>query len=87
MVKALPGEEVPPNSYVKLKVKNMSVLDKMAPNVVKLEVDSEKTSLTLDVNSSLREKIIEGVKQQGVKDEVLSLALSEIESLLVGVSE
>ena len=88
LVKAAPGEEVPRNSYVKLKVKNKTdILSEKSPNIVRWEVDSKKASLTLDVNSSLRDKLIEGVKQQGAEEDVLSLALAEIESLLMNVSE
>lgn len=86
LVKAAPGEEVPLNAYVKLRVKNKTeILAERSPNVVRWEVDSKKTSLSLDINSSLKEKLIDGVKQQGADGEILELALEEIESLLLDV--
>lgn len=88
LVKATPGEKVPPNAYVKLKVTNKAdLLSEKAPNVVRWEVDAKKASLTLDINSSLKDRLIDGVKQQGAEDEVLSIALAEIESLLLKATE
>lgn len=88
LVKASPGEEVPVNAYVKLLVKNKTeILSEKTPNVVRWEVDSKKTTLTLDINSSLKDKLIDGVKQQGADGEVLEIALEEIESLLLNAIE
>jgi DNA repair exonuclease SbcCD nuclease subunit len=88
LVKALPGEEVPVNSYVKLKVKSKTdLLSEKSPNVVRWEVDSKKVALTLDVSSTLKDKLIEGVKQQGAEGEVLEFALEEIESLLLSEAD
>lgn len=88
MVRAAPGEKVPLNSYVKLRVKKKSDLltTERPSNVVRVELEPSKTTLSLDVDSSIKEKLIEGVKQQGATGDVLEMALSEIESLLLNAN-
>lgn len=85
LVKAAPGDKVPDNSYVKLKVTNKSeILSAKNPNVVRVEIASSKVSLSIDVNSTLKDKLVAGVKQQGAAGDVLGFAIKEIESLLMG---
>lgn len=89
LVKISPGQTAPPNSYVKYSIKNKADVDlqSLPENVVRVEISSPKAELSLDVNSSLREKLIEGISQQGAEGQVLKFALSEIDSLMRTVDQ
>lgn len=83
-ITAKKGDIIPPNSYVKWKVDSKDeVPDSLPENVVKIDISSPDNTLALDViDGSLREKLLEGVKQQGASAEELALAEMEISSLL-----
>lgn len=82
-VKAKFGDVIPSNSYVKWKFESEEdIPDDIPSNVVKIEISSKENSLSLGVDGSLRDKLLEGVKQQGATEEELSLAEIEVASLL-----
>lgn len=89
LVKAGKDDVVPTGAFVKLKVKDAQELASLSlpDNVVKFDYEKSITSLSIDVGSSLRDKLLDGLRQQNPTDEELEIALSEIETLLSSVVE
>lgn len=82
LVKARKGDDIPPGAYVKLVGKRDDLVDSdRESNVVKVAFDTPETSLSLEFDNSLEEKILEGVKQQCDDPEVLAVAEREVSSL------
>lgn len=87
LVRATVGSVVPPNSYVKWVLSSKEELPKSVPhNVVSIEISSPENSLSLDIDGSLSDKLLEGVKQQGASDAEQLIAQTEIASLLLLVA-
>ena len=89
LVKAKIGDSVPSNAYVKLVLDSKSdlVSEDIPTNVVKYEVKKTLSSLSLDMSGSLKQLLIDGVKQQGAEGTVMDMALEEIESLLLSFQD
>ena len=89
LVKAHKGDTIPPNSYVKLLVSNKTDIlkDNVPDNVVRVEMSSPSTTLSLDLNSSLKTKLVDGVTQQGATGDILDIAMSEIDSMIKAATE
>jgi DNA repair protein SbcD/Mre11 len=89
LVKAGKDDIVPKGAFVKLKVRDAQELSSMElpENVVKFDYEKSITSLAIDVGSSLRDKLTQGIRQQNPTDEELEIALGEIETLLSSVVE
>jgi len=90
LVVAKKNDEVPPNSYVKWVLSSKDDLPSELPsNVVKVHFvhEDKDASLSLDVNSSLKEKLLSGIKTKGGEDIDMVLAESEVDSLLSMVSD
>jgi len=83
-VKATKDDPIPPNSYVKWIFSSRDDIPDLIPNnVVSIQIAPKENSLSLDIDGSLGDKLLEGVKQQGASEDELVLAQSEIESLLL----
>lgn len=89
LVKAVIGSDVPENSYVKLLLTKKSQLltEDLPSNVVKFDMDPASSTLSLDLTGTIKEKLIEGVVQQGATDEILAIATAEVESLLLSFQD
>ena len=84
LVRATVGSVIPPNSYVKWVLSSKEELPESVPsNVVSIEISSKENSLSLDIDGTLGDKLMAGVKQQGASDEEQLLAQTEIASLLL----
>jgi DNA repair exonuclease SbcCD nuclease subunit len=83
-VTAKKGDIIPPNAYVKWKFDSKDEIPDVLPeNVVKVSISADESALSLDIiDGSLRDKLLEGVKQQGASPEELALAETEVASLL-----
>ena len=82
-IKAKKGDVVPPNAYVKWLLDSKDEIPSDVPsNVVKIEVISDDSSLSLEIDGSLKDKLLEGVRQQGADEEELLLAAIEIDFLI-----
>lgn len=83
LVQAKSGDPIPPNSYVSWSFDSKEdVVENLPENVVKFSVTPQESSLSLGVDGSLRDKLLEGVKQQGASEDELKLAEAEVASLL-----
>jgi len=83
LIKAGKDDIIPPNSYVAWTVKSKDEIPADLPsNVVKVVSSSSDVSLSLSLEGDLRNKLLDGVRQQGATIEELSLASAEIESLV-----
>jgi len=91
LVVAKKGDEVPPNSYVKWVFSSRDDVPKELPsNVVKVQFVQEEesnSSLTLDVSSSLRDRLLDGIRSKGATEEDMILAVPEVDHILSMVSD
>lgn len=87
LVRAAVGSVVPPNSYVKWILSSREELPESVPqNVVSIEIAQKENTLSLEIDGSLGDKLLEGVKQQGATDTEQLVAQTEIASLLLLVA-
>jgi exonuclease SbcD len=83
LIKAKKGDPIPPNSYVKWEFESKDEIPTDVPqNVVKIAIAPRENSLSLSIDGSLRDKLLEGVKQQGASEEEMVIAAAEVASLL-----
>jgi len=83
LFKAKKGDVIPPNAYVAWSFDSKDeVPDDLPENVVKVVIAPQETSLSLSLDGSLKNKLLEGVKQQGATEEEMRLAEVEVSSLL-----
>jgi len=90
LVVAKKDDIIPPNSYVKWVFSSKEEVPKELPdNVVRIQFvqDESESSLEIDVDSSMKDKLLAGVRAKGASEEDMLLVEPEIDSLLSLVSD